>query len=50
MRGDVAAGLARIDALTPALDGYHGFHATRADLLRRLGAQDAATSRGTGRR
>jgi predicted RNA polymerase sigma factor len=31
--GDVAAGLARIDALAPALDGYHYFHAARADLL-----------------
>jgi RNA polymerase sigma-70 factor (ECF subfamily) len=40
--GDVAGGLARIDALAPALDGYHYFHAARADLLRRLGARDAA--------
>jgi RNA polymerase sigma-70 factor (ECF subfamily) len=40
--GDVAGGLARIDALAPALDGYHYFHAARADLLRRLGAHDAA--------
>ena len=40
--GDVAGGLARIDALSPALDGYHYFHAARADLLRRLGARDAA--------
>jgi RNA polymerase sigma-70 factor, ECF subfamily len=40
--GDVAAGLARIDALSPALDGYQYFHAARADLLRRLGAHDAA--------
>ena len=40
--GDVAGGLARIDALGPALDGYHYFHAARADLLRRLGARDAA--------
>jgi RNA polymerase sigma-70 factor, ECF subfamily len=40
--GDVAGGLARIDALAPALDGYHYFHAARADLLGRLGAQDAA--------
>jgi RNA polymerase sigma-70 factor, ECF subfamily len=40
--GDVAGGLARIDALAPALDGYHYFHAARADLLRRLGAREAA--------
>jgi RNA polymerase sigma-70 factor (ECF subfamily) len=40
--GDVAGGLARIDALACALDGYHYFHAARADLLRRLGASDAA--------
>jgi RNA polymerase sigma-70 factor (ECF subfamily) len=40
--GDVAGGLARIDALAPALDGYQYFHAARADLLRRLGAHDAA--------
>ena len=40
--GDVAGGLARIDALAPALDGYQYFHAARADLLRRLGARDAA--------
>lgn len=29
--------LAEIDRLAGALDGYHAFHATRADLLRRLG-------------
>jgi RNA polymerase sigma-70 factor, ECF subfamily len=39
--GDVAGGVARIDALAPALDGYHYFHAARADLLRRLGADIA---------
>lgn len=32
-----AAGLARIDELAGALDGYHLLHAARADLLRRLG-------------
>ncbi|GAA3631159.1 RNA polymerase sigma factor [Microbacterium awajiense] len=32
---DVA--LAGIDRLTDALDGYHAFHAARADLLRRIG-------------
>jgi RNA polymerase sigma-70 factor, ECF subfamily len=40
--GDVAGGLARIEALAPALDGYQYFHAARADLLRRLGADTAA--------
>jgi RNA polymerase sigma-70 factor, ECF subfamily len=40
--GDLAGGLARIDALASALDGYHYFHAARADLLRRLGARAAA--------
>jgi RNA polymerase sigma-70 factor (ECF subfamily) len=42
MAGDLAAGLARIDALAGALDGYQYFHAARADLLRRLAAPDAA--------
>ncbi|HWJ84247.1 MAG TPA: tetratricopeptide repeat protein, partial [Cellulomonas sp.] len=32
--------LALVDALP--LDGYHAFHATRADLLRRLGRTDEA--------
>ncbi|MBR7744292.1 RNA polymerase sigma factor [Phycicoccus sp. BSK3Z-2] len=36
-----AAGLALVDDL-PGLDGYHPFHATRADLLRRLGRRDEA--------
>ncbi|MFI5728991.1 RNA polymerase sigma factor [Kribbella sp. NPDC051587] len=35
---DVA--LATVDSLEPALAGYHAFHATRADLLRRLGRSD----------
>ncbi|KRE21720.1 RNA polymerase sigma factor [Agromyces sp. Soil535] len=30
-------GLRAVDRLGEALDGYHAFHATRADLLRRLG-------------
>ncbi|MEV4662708.1 sigma-70 family RNA polymerase sigma factor [Micromonospora echinofusca] len=30
-------GLAEIDRLAAVLDGYHAFHAARADLLRRLG-------------
>jgi RNA polymerase sigma-70 factor (ECF subfamily) len=42
MGGDVAGGLARIDALAPALQRYHYFHAARADLLRRLDAHQAA--------
>jgi RNA polymerase sigma-70 factor (ECF subfamily) len=42
LAGDIAGGLARIDALAAALDGYHYFHAARADLLRRLGSRDAA--------
>jgi RNA polymerase sigma-70 factor (ECF subfamily) len=42
LAGDLSAGLARIDALSPTLDRYHYFHAARADLLRRLGAGDAA--------
>jgi RNA polymerase sigma-70 factor (ECF subfamily) len=44
LAGDVAGGLARIDALAPALHGYHYFHAARADLLRRLDADDAAAA------
>ncbi|MFC9690646.1 RNA polymerase sigma factor [Kribbella sp. NPDC056951] len=32
--------LAAIDELEPALSGYHAYHATRADLLRRLGRSD----------
>jgi RNA polymerase sigma-70 factor (ECF subfamily) len=31
------AALDEIEALAPTLDGYHLFHAIRADLLRRLG-------------
>ena len=39
-----AAGLALVDGLDgePALAGFHLFHATRADLLRRLGRYDDA--------
>jgi RNA polymerase sigma-70 factor (ECF subfamily) len=37
-----AAGLREVERLGAALDGYHPFHATRAELLRRLGrAADA---------
>jgi len=32
-----AAGLAEIDEIAEVIDGYHAFHAARADLLRRLG-------------
>jgi RNA polymerase sigma-70 factor (ECF subfamily) len=42
LAGDLAGGLARIDALAGALDRYHYLHAARADLLRRLGAREAA--------
>lgn len=34
--------LADVDRLAPALDRYHAFHATRADLLRRLDRREAA--------
>lgn len=37
---DVA--LAEIDRLSEALDGYHAYHAARADLLRRVGRSDAS--------
>jgi RNA polymerase sigma-70 factor (ECF subfamily) len=38
-------GLPLVDALAGDLDGYHLFHATRADLLRRLGRlEDAAAA------
>ena len=36
------AALGLIDRLTAELDNYHLFHATRADLLRRVGASKAA--------
>ena len=39
---DPAAALAETDALAPALDRYHLFHATRAELLRALGRADEA--------
>ncbi|MCU7820928.1 RNA polymerase sigma factor [Kitasatospora sp. DSM 101779] len=34
--------LAAVDRLADALAGYHAFHATRADLLRRLGRRQAS--------
>jgi RNA polymerase sigma-70 factor (ECF subfamily) len=44
MAGDLAGGLARVDALAAALGRYHYFHAARADLLRRLDERDAAAA------
>jgi RNA polymerase sigma-70 factor, ECF subfamily len=38
------AGLALVDALAGELEGYHLFHAARADLLRRLGRADEAAA------
>ncbi|MEU4625749.1 sigma-70 family RNA polymerase sigma factor [Actinoplanes sp. NPDC023801] len=38
------AGLTEIDRLDGVLDGYHAFHAARADLLRRLGRGGEARS------
>jgi RNA polymerase sigma-70 factor (ECF subfamily) len=35
-------GLATVDRLEDTLVGYHAFHATRADLLRRLGRDEEA--------
>jgi RNA polymerase sigma-70 factor (ECF subfamily) len=37
-----AHGLRLVEPLAEALDGYHLFHSTRADLLRRLGRRDEA--------
>jgi RNA polymerase sigma-70 factor (ECF subfamily) len=39
-----AAALPLVDALAEPLDGYHLWHATRADLLRRLGRVDEAVA------
>ena len=36
-RDGPAAGLALVDSLAPALQGYHAYHAARARLLQRLG-------------
>lgn len=41
-RTGAAAAMAELDELTDQLDGYHLYHATRADLLRELGDLDAA--------
>jgi RNA polymerase sigma-70 factor (ECF subfamily) len=37
-----AVALAAVDGLEAALSSYHAFHATRADLLRRLGSSEQA--------
>lgn len=42
LAGDLEGALAHMDALAPALDTYHYFHAARADLLRRRGDMAAA--------
>ncbi|MDH5225655.1 MAG: hypothetical protein OEW46_12895, partial [Actinomycetota bacterium] len=39
-----AAGLPLLDGLAEDLDGYHLFHAARADLLRRLERHDEAAT------
>ncbi|QYG93942.1 sigma-70 family RNA polymerase sigma factor [Iamia sp. SCSIO 61187] len=39
-----AAGLAEVDRLAEALEGYHLFHATRAELLLRLGRRAGAAA------
>jgi RNA polymerase sigma-70 factor (ECF subfamily) len=39
-----AVALPLVEALEADLDGYHPFHATRADLLRRLGRDEEATA------
>ncbi|MCA1829086.1 MAG: sigma-70 family RNA polymerase sigma factor [Myxococcales bacterium] len=44
MADGAAAALPLVDALEPELDGYHLFHATRADLLHRLGRREEAVS------
>jgi RNA polymerase sigma-70 factor (ECF subfamily) len=40
--GEVVEALARVEALAEQLDGYHYLHATRAELLRRLGRPEQA--------
>jgi len=40
--GGADVALAIVDALAVELDGYHAYHATRADLLRRLGRIQAS--------
>jgi RNA polymerase sigma-70 factor (ECF subfamily) len=40
--GDLQAALALVEQLEPELDGYHYLHATRGELLRRLGREREA--------
>jgi RNA polymerase sigma-70 factor (ECF subfamily) len=42
MADGAAAGLTLVDGLEEALDGYHLYHAARADLLKRLGRRQEA--------
>jgi RNA polymerase sigma-70 factor (ECF subfamily) len=42
MVGEPEAAIGLMDALTTELNGYHLFHAARADLLRRVGVSEAA--------
>jgi RNA polymerase sigma-70 factor (ECF subfamily) len=44
MADGAAAALPLVDGLAGELDGYHLFHATRADLLHRLGRRDEAVA------
>jgi len=44
MADGAAAGMPLLDALAPELDGYHLFHAARADLLRRLDRDAESTA------
>jgi RNA polymerase sigma-70 factor, ECF subfamily len=44
MADGAAVALPLVDALGGDLDGYQPFHATRADLLRRLGREEAAVT------
>lgn len=41
-RYDAARGLDEVEQVAEALDGYHALHATRAELLRRLGREGDA--------
>ena len=44
MAGRVGEGLAKIDALAPQLDGYRLLHASRGELLDRLGRPGEAAA------
>jgi RNA polymerase sigma-70 factor (ECF subfamily) len=41
-RDGPAAGIAALEPVAARLDGYHLYHAARAEMLRRLGDADAA--------